>query len=98
MPPQQGAEDGGVDVGGVGRTVPGDGTLGVLGPLGACVHGMRSDGPQWLPRRAVRHGLPPVPTRVMISQSARSSKMREVGIRTVVRVRPVMGCPARLTQ
>ena len=40
---------------------------------------------------AVRHGLPPVPTRVMISQSARSSKMRAVGIRTVVLRRPVIG-------
>ncbi|GAA3072255.1 hypothetical protein GCM10020000_66230 [Streptomyces olivoverticillatus] len=48
--------------------------------------------------RPVHQGLPPDPTRVMISQRARSSKTREVGIRTVVRCLPVTGCPARLVQ
>ncbi len=78
MPVQQGGEDGGVDVAGLGRPVPGG------------VDGVRPDRPGALVQRAVGHGLPPVPTRVMISQSARSSKMREVGIRTVVRRRPVI--------
>ena len=48
--------------------------------------------------RPVHQGLPPAPTRVMISQSARSSKIRAVGIRTVVLRRPVTGWPARLIQ
>ena len=48
--------------------------------------------------RPVHQGLPPAPTRVMISQSARSSKIRAVGIRTVVLRRPVTGWPARLVQ
>ncbi len=48
--------------------------------------------------RPVHQGLPPAPTRVMISQSARSSKTREVGIRTVVLRLPVTGWPARLIQ
>lgn len=48
--------------------------------------------------RSVHQGLPPTPTRVMISQSARSSKIRAVGMRTVVRRCPVTGCPARLIQ
>lgn len=81
MPVQQSTEHRGVDLGRVGGTVPGDGGL---------LDRVRSYGSQWFFQRAVRHGLPPVPTRVMISQSARSSKMREVGMRTVVRFRPVM--------
>lgn len=79
MPAQQGAEDGGVDPVGLRGLFPGSG-----------VHGVRPYRPQVFLDRAVPHGLPPVPTRVMISHSARSSKMREVGIRTVVRVLPVI--------
>lgn len=81
---QQGAEVGGVDAGGVGGPVP----CGVVGVGAEPADGLVG----------ACHGLPPVPTRVMISQRARSSKMRAVGTRTVVRVRPVTGCPARLTQ
>ncbi|CAL9381617.1 hypothetical protein SUDANB60_01052 [Streptomyces sp. enrichment culture] len=87
VPAQQGGEHGGVGAGGLGRLCVGEG-----------VGGVRAGGPGGLPGGAVGHGLPPLPTRVMISHSARSSKMREVGIRTVVRRRPVTGCPARLTQ
>ncbi len=86
MPVQQGAEDGGVDLGGLRGAVP------------DVVAGVRAHWAQHVLDGAVGHGLPPVPTRVMISHSARSSKMREVGIRTVVRLRPVIGWPARLTQ
>ncbi len=86
VPAQQGPEDCGVDVGGRGEAA-------AVG-----VDGVRPHRSQRLVEGAVRHGLPPVPTRVMISHRARSSKMREVGIRTVVRCRPVTGWPARLTQ
>src|SRR5690606_25850412 len=84
---QQGGEDGGVGVGGGGRAA-------VPGGFG----GVRADGVRGSARGAVGHGVPPVPTRVMISHSARSSKTRLVGMRTVVRPRPVTGWPARLVQ
>src|SRR5690606_8060076 len=84
---QQGGEDGGVGVGGGGGAA-------VPGGFG----GVRADGVRGSARGAVGHGVPPVPTRVMISHSARSSKTRLVGMRTVVRPRPVTGWPARLVQ
>lgn len=87
VPVQQDAEDGGVDVRGLRRPA-------VPGGFG----GVRADRAQVFLGRAVRHGFPPVPTRAMMSHSARSSKMRAVGMRTVVRRSPVTGCPARLTQ
>lgn len=100
VPVEQGAEDRGVDAGGVGD-VPGGWQGG--GPVGHGLAGVwsrarRDRAVGGLVHRPVHQGLPPAPTRVMISQSARSSNMRVVGIRTVVLCRPVTAWPARSVQ
>jgi hypothetical protein len=45
----------------------------------------------WFTEGAVRHRRPPAPVRVVISHRVRSSKIRDMGKRTVVRCRPVTG-------
>lgn len=88
MPAQERAEDRGVDPGGIGALAA------VPDPRG--VHRVGTYG--FVERAVLHQGLPPAPTRVMISQSARSSNICEVGIRTVVLCLPVTGWPARLVQ
>ncbi len=87
VPGEQGGQHRGVDGGRVGQ---GAGRL--TRSVRRC-HGVGSS----LPGPA-GHGLPPAPTRAMMSQSARSSKTLSVGTRTLVRRCPVTGWPARLTQ
>lgn len=88
MPAEQRAEYRGVDPRGVGAlaAVPDPRSFDRVGTYG------------FVERAVLHQGLPPAPTRVMISQSARSSNIREVGIRTVVLCRPVTGWPAKLVQ
>lgn len=91
VPGEQGGEHRRVDGGGVGQG---------LDRLAGCVrrcHGCCSSLPG-AGTGAGGHGLPPAPTRAMMSQSARSSKTLPVGTRTLVRRCPVTGWPARLTQ